>query len=223
MTGLTALLALAAVAYPNFTGLTGIVGVPNALTTPSRSFTAAADVVFMNDTTLNARALYGATDRLEVGAALIAGEDTAFGIGAKFRLPVATTAGSLALGLSFVESNDGGSGSQAFIVGSRTIAGMGAGNSLLGSLGLSFTDLEGVDGVRPFIGAQLVLPANFEIAGEFALEAGDFNESIFSLVVRRRLAAGWTGELGFTNAAGFIGTSDHDFFLGAAYTFGAAQ
>lgn len=213
------LLALAAGAYPNFTGLSGVVGTPNALTAPRGSFTGAASLLFADDSTLLVRGLYGAMDRLEVGGVLVDGEDEALGIGAKYRLPLATTAGSLSVGLSLVDSDAGGTGTQAFIVGSRSLGGVSQGSTLLGSLGLTFTDLEDQTGLRPFVSAQLILPANTEVAGEFELEAGDFSESIFSLVARHRFTRALRAELGLSNAIGFVGTDDQDLFLGLAYDF----
>ena len=73
-------LATAASAYPNFNATTGIIAVPTAFTVGSGAFIGAADVLFADDLTLNARAIYGVTDRLELGASLTAGTDTAFGV-----------------------------------------------------------------------------------------------------------------------------------------------
>ncbi|MHB0935887.1 MAG: hypothetical protein ACYDCO_20285 [Armatimonadota bacterium] len=207
-------LATAGLAYPNFNGSTGIIAVPNALIQADGAFFGAADVIFFDDAAINARAVLGLTDNLEVGAALILGDNTGFGVSGKFRLPVATGAGAWAVGLSFADTDEGGSGYQAFVVTSRTLTGAADGMDLLGSLGATFTDFENATGFRPFIGAQLMLPGAFEIDGEFELEAGDFTDSIFSLGVRRQFTSTLGGELGFTNARGFLGEGDASFFLG---------
>jgi hypothetical protein len=203
-----------ALAYPNFNATTGIIGVPNGIIQENGTFIGAADIVFIEDTLINARVVYGLTDNLEVGAVLNLGDDFAFGLSGKYRLPVTPTAGAWAIGLSFADTDEGGSGFQAFIVASRSLTGDMTNLDLLGTLGATFTDFEGTSGFRPFVGAQLMLPNDFEIGGEFELEMGDFTESIISIVVRRQFSPTIGAEIGFTNASAFFGTSDHDLFLG---------
>ena len=149
-------LATAGLAYPNFNASTGIIGVPNALIQANGAFFGAADVIFFDDTTLNARAVLGLTNNLEVGAVLNLGENTAFGVSAKYRLPVVPTAGAWAVGVSFADTGDGGSGVQGFVVASRTLTGGMTNLDLLGTLGATFTDFENASGFRPFVGAQLM-------------------------------------------------------------------
>lgn len=203
----------AALAYPNFNATTGIIGVPNALIQTNGSFFGAADVIFYNNTTLNARAVLGLTSNLEAGAVLDLDSGTAFGISAKYRVPMAAT-GDWAVGLSFADTDEQGSGFQFFAVTSRTLTGTMTNLDLLGTLGVTFTDFEHSTGVRPFIGAQLMLPQAFEIDGEFELESSDFGDSIFSMAVRKQFSPRYGGELGFTNASSFFGQKDHDLFLG---------
>jgi len=205
--------AMAGMAYPNFNGSTGIIGVPNALIQTNGSFFGAADVIFFENTTLNARAVLGLANNLEVGAVLDLDSGTAFGISAKYRVPMAVT-GDWAVGLSFADTDEAGSGFQFFAVTSRTLTGTMTNLDLLGTLGVTFTDFEDSTGVRPFVGAQLMLPQAFEIDGEFELESSDFGDSIFSMVLRKQFSPRYGGEIGFTNASSFFGQADHDFFLG---------
>lgn len=219
--GVAALLVCASVgmAYPNLNAATGILSVPNGYTVANGAFSGAADILFHDDTTLNTRAIVGLSNQLEAGAAVILGDDTALGISAKYRLPVTGTS-AWALGLSFITSNDNGSGTQAYIAASRSLTGTATpGVNLLGTLGASFTDLDNTSGFRPFIGGQLLLPKAFEIDAEFELESGDFNESISSLSVRKSFNPRLSGEFGFTNAVGFVATGSHDFFMGLSYNF----
>ena len=207
-------LATASLAYPSFNGATGNVSTPNALIQADGAFFAAADVIFFDDAEVNARAVLGLTDNLEVGAVLTLGDNTGFGVSGKYRLPMTAADAAWALGLQFADSDESGSGFQAYIVASRTLTGAGEGMDLLGTLGVTFTDFEDVSGVRPFVGAQLMLPQDFEILGEFALEAGDLGDSIFSFAVRKQFSPTLGGEIGITNARGFLADADSSFFLG---------
>jgi hypothetical protein len=216
------MLAAAGFAYPNVNATTGIFGVPNALTVPNGTLDGAADILFVDSTTVNARAVLGLTGRFEVGAGVTAGDNTGVGITGKYRLPILPQLGTVALGLSFADINDTGSGYQLFGVATKALTGATSTDMrLLGTLGVTFTNFEDRSGILPFVGAQLQLPQNFEIAGEFELEAGDFDESITSLLLRKQVTDRIGGEIGFTNATGFLGTSDHDLFLGLSYAFGA--
>jgi len=203
-----------ALAYPNFNATTGIVGVPNGLIQAEGAFFGAADIVFLDDTLVNARAVYGLTDNLEVGAVLNLGNNTAFGVSGKYRLPVSPSAGSWALGLSFADTDEGGSGFQAFIAASRSLTGNMTDMNVLGTLGATFTDFDEASGFRPFVGAQLMLPNDFEIGGEFEIESDDFGDSIISVVLRKQFSPTMGAEIGLTNASAFFGGPDTDFFLG---------
>jgi|GEM_PF-1071664 len=203
-----------ALAYPNFNATTGIIGVPNGLIQEQGALFGAADVVFLDNSLVNVRAVYGLTENLEVGAVLNLGDNTAFGVSGKYRLPVSPTAGMWALGLSFADTDEGGSGFQAFIAASRTLTGDTTDMNLLGTLGATFTDFEDTSGFRPFIGAQLMLPNDFEIGAEIELESGDLGDSIISVVLRKQFSSTIGGEIGLTNASAFFGGPDHDFFLG---------
>jgi hypothetical protein len=209
-------------AYPNLSATTGILAVPTAATVSAEEFVGAADILFFDDTTINARIVYGLTNQFEVGAALIAGTDTAFGVNGKYRTGLMLAGFDWAVGASLITGSDVGDGMQVYFVGTRPIGLAQAGvANLIGTIGVNFTDLDSdISGIRPFIGAQLRVATATEVAGEFVLEAGDFDDSIFSLLVRQQLNPRLTGQLGLTNAFGLTGTDNTDFFLGAAYAFG---
>lgn len=207
-------LATAGLAYPNFNGATGIISVPNAMIQTNGAFFGAADVIFFDDAEINARAVLGLTSNLEVGAVLSLGDNTGFGVSGKYRLPMTAGTAAWALGLQFADSNDSGSGFQVYVVASRALTGTGTGMDLLGTLGATFTDFEDTSGFRPFIGAQLMLPQAFEIDGEFELETGDFTDSVFSLGVRKQFSPRFGGEIGLTNARGFLAEGDTSVFIG---------
>ena len=217
-------LATAGFAYPNFNATTGIVGVPNALTVAGGAFIGAADISFQDDTQVILRAIYGLGPNFEVGGLIGLGDNNSFGVTGKYRFQFLGPSLDTAVGLSFADADEAGSGFQLFLVGSRMILGEPDEDmSILGSLGVTFTDFEELSGILPFVGAQLMLPGNLEVCGEFVLEAGDFTESIFSLLLRKQFTETWAAQVGFTNATGFLGTGDSDLFIGASYAFGAGE
>lgn len=221
ITGVALSLAFASLgvfAYPNLNATTGILAVPTAETVSARTAIWAGDALFMHDTTLNARFIYGLTENLEVGAGVIAGADTAIGLTAKYHAPTKTAGYDWALGASVITGNQVGDGTQIFLSGTRPFGVKEEnGTGLKGTIGLTFTDIDSASAFRPFVGAQLRLDTKTEVAGEFVLESGDFGNSIFSLLLRQQLNNRLTGQLGFTNAYGFTGAEDSSFFIGAAY------
>ncbi len=211
------LLAAAAFAYPNLNAATGIMAVPTAYVTAPGSFSAAADVLFLDSTTVALRGLVGITPRLEAGGLATFGEDTGIGISAKYQVPGSLGSFAVAFGGTFTAANHDHNGSQFYLVGSRPFS-TGAAAHLVGTIGLSFTDQTNSSVVRPFLGAQLGFPGNTELAAEFVSEAGNvFNNSVLSLVLRRQISPTFSGEIGFTNSTGFSGTNDHGLFLGIAW------
>lgn len=213
-------LATVGFAYPNVNATTGIFGVPNALTAPSGTLDGAADILFFDTTTINARAVLGVTGNLEVGAGITGGDNTAIGITGKYRLPTTSSLGTLAIGLSFADVHHTGSGYQAFVVATRPI-GATTGNRLLGTAGVTLTNFEHTSGILPFVGAQLQIPGNWEIDGEFELKTSHFSKSLSSILVRKQINDRIGAEAGFSNASGFLGAANHDFFVGATYAFNA--
>lgn len=211
-------LATAGLAYPSFNAATGNVSTPNALIQADGAFFVAGDVIFFDDTELNMRAVLGLTNDLEVGAVLTLGDNTGFGVSGKYRLPMTAGDAAWAIGLQLADSEEGGSGFQLYIVASRTLTGDMENMDLLGSLGVTFTDFEDATGIRPFIGAQLMLPQDFEILGEFELEAGDFSDSILSFAIRKQFTPTFGAEIGITNARGFLADADSSFFLGVNFS-----
>lgn len=208
-------------AYPNLTATQGILAVPTADITPVGALDGAVDVLFQDNTTVNARAVLGLAPVFEAGAAVTAGHDTSFGVTGKFLTPIAIGGFAWALGASFVTgSGDAGDGTQIFATGTRPFGGGTAGTQLLGTIGVNFTDIASLDGIRPFVGAQWRLGHGTELASEFMLKTGDFDRSVFSLLARQRFSDQIVGQLGITNAVGFTTTNSHDLFLGLNYAFG---
>lgn len=217
------MLALTSVAqaYPNLNATTGLVATPTADVVGRAGLTGAADVIFLDDTTFNVRGVLGVTEALELGAVGVTGVDDGFGVNAKYRLPTAIGGAAWAAGITFIAANDGADGTQFYLVGTRTLSAASINAPLRGSLGLSFTDIDSESAFRPFVSAQLGISPAMELGAEFMLETEDLGDSIFSMVLRHRFNPRVIGQLGFTNASGFTGGHDHDFFLGASYEFGA--
>lgn len=205
-------------AYPNLNATTGLIGVPNAHVVEAGQLVGAADLIFLDDTTFNIRAIYGLTERLEGGIALVSGSDDGVALNAKYQLPINPLGFTWATGLTYITADDAGSGFQLYFAGTKPL-GTPEGAALYGTLGLTFTDLEELTALRPFAGVQWLLAANTEVGAEFELEAGDFSESILSVYLRQRLGNNLSGQIGITNANGFAGTRDHDLFVGASLAF----
>ena len=221
------LVALATIthAYPNLSATTGVVGTPTADTVGLNNVDWAADILFFDSTTGNGRVVYGLTDRLEVGGALILGEDTGFTIGAKYKLYTIPRSFSWAVGGAINGADHRQSGSQWYVVATKPISSRRvSGSSMQGSLGLNYTDTQAGNGIRPFLNVQLFFGTDTEISGEYQFKNGDaFGEAITSAVFRQRLSGRLTGEIGLTNADGFTGRDDTDVFAGVAYTFSTGK
>ena len=218
----TVLLACAgaAFAYPNLNGLTGIVAVPNAYLQDERTLSAAADVLFLDTTTLNVRALYGLSNRFEVGALAVFAEDT--GVGASLKYQFGQIPGDImwAAGISVNGVTHGNSGTQIFVVGTKAFpVKQVTGCQVLGSVGINFTNVEDTD-TQLFVGAQVGIASGTELGGEYEFSASSpFDHPIVSLVVRHQFGERFVGEAGFTNANGFFGEENYAPFLGIGSTF----
>lgn len=211
-------------AYPNLNATTGILAVPTASMVGDGAFVGAADILFQNDTLINARAVYGVSDQFELGAGIIAGNDTAIGVTGKIGLAGLDIGGfSWAGGASLISGSDSltGDGWQIFFTGTKPFGSGGVeGATLLGTVGIGFTDIDQASALRPFVGAQLRLSPRTEIDGEFVFETGDFDESILSLFIRHQMTDDFSVQAGITNATGFTGSEDHDLFVGGSWAFG---
>jgi len=212
------LLSTAVFAYPNLSATTGLIGVPNANVVTPGDFVGAADLLFFDDTFVNARAVLGLSDRLEAGAGVVIGDDTGLLLNAKYQLPIRPAGFTWAAGASYQTADDSGNGYQLYFVGTRALPITTEANPLFGTIGLTFTDISDTSAIRPFVGAQLQL-GNGELGGEFEFESGDFDRSISSIYYRQSLSPRLAGQIGFTNANGFVADDDHHFFLGAALSF----
>ena len=216
-------MGMLAQAYPNLNASSGLLAVPTAEIVAPGNVVAAVDIVAHDDTSINGRVIVGVTPFLEIGAGVIAGEDTGVGLSAKLALPSTVLGFKPALGVSFI-NGDVGDGTQVFLVGTRSFSSqdMDTGR-LTGTIGINFTDIKSASAVRPFVGAQLRVGSRTEIDGEFVLKTGDFSRSIHSLFIRHAIDDTWKLQTGFTNAVGFTGSSDTNFFVGTAYTWGAGR
>lgn len=212
------LLGIAATAYPNLGATSGILAIPTAMVAPSGDSQWAADALFQNDTTLNGRIVYGMTGSIEVGAGAALDGDTQLGVNGKMRLGSLIGGFDWAVGATVVTGGNA-DGWQLYATGTREIPwGSAEETKVFGTIGVSFTDIDIASSVRPFVGAQLQLGTGTEIAGEFVFETGDFTDSISTLLVRQRFNDAISIQAGFTNAFGFVGSQDHDLFVGIAFT-----
>lgn len=207
-------------AYPNLNATTGLIGVPNSHIVAPGEITGAVDAVFFDDSFLNVRGVFGLTPQLEGGVAAILGDNSGVALNAKYQFGAKPAGFTWAFGATVIAADEPGDGWQAYIVGTQPLAlGGTAGSQLYGTVGLNFTSLDHASAVRPFLGAQWLLAPRYEIGGELMFGSGDLDESISSLYLRHTFNPQLSGQIGFTNANGFIGRHDHDLFLGVAYTF----
>lgn len=212
--------ASAAFAYPNLNALTGIVAVPNAYVQPPCVLTGAADVLFLDTTTLNVRALYGISSRFEAGALVVFGNDTGVGVSAKYSFGVLPGEIAWAVGGSVVGASNDTNGTQFFVVATKSFpANNVIGCQIIGTLGVNFANVDD-SSTLPFVGVQVAAGPRTEIGAEFEFgSSGAFNNPIASLVVRHQMSSRLVGEVGFTNANGFTGEDDYGPFIGAGYNF----
>lgn len=210
-------------AYPNLNASTGLLAVPTADLVAPGNVVAAVDVLSHNDTTFNGRVIIGVAPFLEIGAGVIGGEDTASGISAKFALPNNIAGFTPAVGLTIINGNAIADGTQVYLVGSRvfTADDIDTGR-FVGTVGVNFTDIDTASAFRPFVGGQFSVNDRTEIDGEFVLESGAFSRSIYSVFIRHALNDVWSVQTGITNAVGFTGSADSDYFLGTSYSWGSA-
>ncbi len=208
-------------AFPNLNATTGLLAVPTAGVVPEGNFVGAADVVLGHNTTFNGRMIYGLTDRLEIGGGVIADDNTAVTLDAKLALPGTLAGFAPAIGIGYINGQAMDSGTQLYFVGTRafTAKQQGAG-SLLGTVGLNFTDLDSASAFRPFVGGQLGLGARTELDGEYVFATGDFRHAIHSLFIRHSVSNRMSVQAGVTNAYGFTGSAHNNVFIGAAFSWG---
>jgi hypothetical protein len=214
------LFAGAAHAYVNFNGATGVISLPNANTVGVNTFSAAADLLFFDSTRVDARAAYGITNRVEVGAALNAGSDSNYGLAAKYQLPITPLNFTWALGGSAFHATNGINSQQLYFVGTRPVPFTGTtGVNLYGTVGVNLTWIESEAGFRPFVGGQLLLGPRTQIDAEAQFDTGSFDESTtFSLGLRQNFSPVFSGQVGFTNAVGYLGSGEHSVFVGLSFT-----
>lgn len=213
-------LATAAFAYPNLSATTGLIGLPNANIAPAGSLVGAADVLFFDDSIVNARAVLGLSSRWEAGAGAVIGDDNGLILNAKYQLAPRPAGFTWATGLSYLTTDDSGNGFNFYFVGTRPFTQAAPeGTQLVGSLGVSLTDVDDASFIRPFVGGQLQFGPRSELGAEFQLEIEDISTSISSLYYRHTFSPNFAGQLGVTNANGFVGQDDHNFFVGASLGF----
>ena len=216
------MLGIQAQAYPNLNASTGLLAIPTAGLVAPGNVVVAVDVLSHNDTTVNGRIIIGVAPFLEIGAGFIGGEDSATGISAKLALPNKIAGFHSAVGLTIINGDAIGDGTQVYLVGTRVLTARDIDTGrLTGTIGINFTDIHTASAVRPFVGAQLRLGTRTEVDGEFILKTGDFSHSIHSLFVRHTINNTWSLQTGFTNAVGFTGSADNNYFVGASYAWGS--
>jgi len=218
-----------AMAYPTLNGETGIVALPNALTTFTGSYVAAADLLLSDDTTVKVRAIYGLNEQSEVGASVSLGEANGFSLSGKYRLTDPQSAFNLALGGSFTLTNNNNSQTNndtsildMYLVGTQAFAfGPDSHRAFLGTFGAHFVKTSDDNTIRPFIGAQLPLGDHTQLGAEYQVSGGNlFVKPLTSVVLRHRMNPQWSGQVGWSNATGFGATRDYRLFLGTQYNFG---
>jgi len=198
-----------AMAYPTFNGETGMVAMPNALTADNGSFIGAADLLFSNNqNSLKARALYGLSDRSEVGASLASGIVDGVGITAKYRLTDDPGRFTLAGGGSLTLADQDKTALDLYLVGTQAFTvRTDSDNPLLCTFGIHFVDLDNDNTLRPFFGAQLPLSDATRLIAEYQPKGGNiFKDPLTSVVLRHQFTSTWTCQAGLTNATGYGGT-----------------
>lgn len=126
---------------------------------------------------------------------------------------------------------------QAYLVLTRPFSACDEIAIIRGSLGVNWTRIEqnvdeaylptfsifdGTDdALRVFLSVDVNVIDLVEVAVDVQSKAGDLEtDALYSIVARYAFSPQVTGQIGFTNAAGVLGTSSTDLFVGAAYTFG---
>jgi hypothetical protein len=220
--GIALAFAYAAGAFPTLTGPTGLASLPTAAIAPTGQFQFAADWYDTDpDTTLPLRLLYGAGDNLELGATLIFSGEDAWGINGKYVTPLDLIGFNLAIGAQHLSAD--ADFTQIYFVGTRAFG--DEVTPLNGTVGLNWTRMSNgtsEEGVRVFLGIEAILSDDLRVAGELQTRKAALGDdrALWSLVGRYAFSEELTGQLGVTNGP-IVGGTDHHFFLGAAYTFGA--
>jgi len=236
--GMIATLACSAfAAYPTLAGPTGLVTLADAGIAPAGQLLLAAD--FYNtdpDSTIPLRVVYGIGESFEVGALYALQSDAnAWGINAKYKLPVALGPAGIAVGAQYFKSSDlEETAEQVYAVGTMTLA--EASDTMpgfSGSLGVNWTkdkiDLPfGIDdnAFRFYLGLDAAFANKLSVAAEYQTKSDKFEgDALWSIVARYPFTEALTGQIGLTDAFGPIplfGTSDQNIFAGIAYSFGVA-
>lgn len=224
MLGIVLAFAAAAWTYPTLTGPSGLATLPTTAITLPGMYQVAVDWYNTDpDTSIPIRVLYGAGDNLELGATLIFSEDDAFGINAKYVSPLNLADFNLAIGGQFLSADT--DFAQLYIVGTRRFN--DEVTPLNGTVGLNWTRMSNGtsdEGTRIFVGMEAVLSDNLSLAGELQTRKASLGDdrALWSLVGRYTFSDVLTAQIGVTNGP-IVGNTDHQFFFGAAYLFGAEQ
>lgn len=235
-----ALLGIAAVslvgAAPARAGLTmsgdcGVISVPDTNVLPPMTLSVAADYVNTEDALVPLRLEVGVIEGLEVGVSYwwwdASGVDYILGGNAKYQLPLDLAEGfKVAAGGRYQRTATDGDDANGYAVyGVASYAVELEGVTLTGSAGVDWERVSngGSESGLGFFAALDVaigLVEGLSVAGEFASENGDLGNDTAGLVVRYALpmVPGVALQAGVTD---FGPGDDHEFFLGAQFTFGA--
>jgi len=231
--GIALALISAAQAYPTLTGPTGLATLPTAAIAATGQLQVAADYFNAEEwegTVYPVRLLYGVNDSLEIGAAywLNSDQSNAWGVNAKYLLPIKLADMPWAVGASYLNFPDWSETfTQVYFVGSKAFTEASAGMpGFNGTIGVNWTqddwDFGTDDAIRLYAGLEAIFANNLSVAGEFQTKNEDVDDNaIWSLVARYPFTPVLTGQVGVTNAFGPFGWfDDSHVFAGASYAFG---
>ena len=180
--------------------------------------------MFDSKNTFKAQAIFGVSNRAELGAALSTGYSDGLNVSGKYRFTDAHANFNLAAGAAVTLANHNQTGVDVYLVGTEGITLTNEERKLLLSFGVHFISFESDNTMRPFIGAQLPLGSHTEVGAEYQIADGDlFKAPLTSVELRHRFSRIWAAQVGYSNATGFGSTHSYRPFIGAQYTFTQAK
>ncbi len=228
-----AIASTARAAYPTLFGPTGGAALPTGDVIMQNELDVAVDYYNERDNnSVPVRANYGIIRGLEIGGLFdFRQHDQAWGVNAKYALPLFGFGGLALGGFYNATTNGDDKGSQIYLVDTMPFTKADTGVLLRGTLGVNYTwtDLAATgknNGVRAYIGADATFPGinNAMLLAEYQIRTSSVPDarSVASVAVRYPFTPSLSAQVGFTNAdpIGLIGTRDYRVFVGASLALG---
>lgn len=219
--------ACAAYAYPSQIGPTGTGALPTAAVVPACQIDLAGDFINTDtNATFPVRAVYGATDNLEIGAGYSFLDDAnSWLFNAKYATKADLAGFKVSVGATYdnfsdLDIND----TQVYLVGDQKFK-MGNDKDLTASVGVIWSQSNfnpgSIDVIRVFGGIQVPIAEKVSFVGDIQSSNSNFGDAdpLYSIGLRCDAAKNLQAQVGFTNSAGVFAIPEGNLYAGLNFSF----